>query len=70
MQDNFLNIGQEHVEAKEKIKELQNEKTALEEKITLLEAEIVTYKNPIYKTLAEDRGGSQVFDSGIRRSQR
>jgi chromosome segregation ATPase len=45
MQDNFLNIGQEHVEAKEKIKELQNEKTGLEKKIMNLEAEIEMYKS-------------------------
>ncbi|RDL41458.1 uncharacterized protein BP5553_01437 [Venustampulla echinocandica] len=45
MQDNFLNIGQEHVEAKDKIKELQTEKTALQERISKLEGEIETYKN-------------------------
>ncbi|KAG9231814.1 putative Golgin IMH1 [Amylocarpus encephaloides] len=52
MQDNFLSIGQEHVEAKEmiketkeKIKELEAEKTALQGKISTLEKEIDTYKS-------------------------
>ncbi|KAK0105260.1 hypothetical protein ONS95_004352 [Cadophora gregata] len=44
MQDNYLNIGQEHVEAKELIKTLRQEKKDLEEKIANLEKEIDTYK--------------------------
>ena len=44
MQENLLNIGQEHVEAKDRIKELQAEKTTLEEKISKLESEINDYK--------------------------
>ncbi|TVY45745.1 Golgin [Lachnellula occidentalis] len=45
MQENLLNIGQEHVEAKVKIKELESEKTSLKEQITKLEQEIETYKS-------------------------
>ncbi|KAH8660725.1 hypothetical protein BGZ60DRAFT_111950 [Tricladium varicosporioides] len=44
MQDNFLSIGQEHVEAKEKIKELQSEKKSLQETIEKLESEIESHK--------------------------
>jgi len=44
MQDNFLSIGQEHVEAKEKIKELEIEKNKLQEKISKLEAEVEEHK--------------------------
>ncbi|KAL3417137.1 viral a-type inclusion protein repeat protein [Phlyctema vagabunda] len=44
MQDNFLQVGQEHVEAKEKIKALQAEKVALEKRVTSLESEIETNK--------------------------
>jgi chromosome segregation ATPase len=44
LQENFLNVGQEHVEAKDKIKELQGEKTTLQERITKLESEIEGYK--------------------------
>jgi chromosome segregation ATPase len=40
MQDNLVNIGQEHVEAKEKIKDLQAEKKALQEKLGTLEQEL------------------------------
>lgn len=40
MQDSFLSIGQEHVEAKKKIKELQAEKIALQEQIYKLESEV------------------------------
>ncbi|EHK96363.1 putative Golgin IMH1 [Glarea lozoyensis 74030] len=45
MQDNFLQIGQEHVEAKEKIKELQGEKSAFQAKLTELESEVEIYKS-------------------------
>ncbi|TVY25726.1 Golgin [Lachnellula hyalina] len=45
MQENFINIGQEHVEAKDKIKELESEKTSLKEQIMKLEQEIETYKS-------------------------
>lgn len=45
MQDNFLSIGQEHVEAKEKIKDLQTERTALQEQLSKLEFEIEGYKS-------------------------
>lgn len=40
MQENLLNIGQEHVEAKEKIKGLEKEKAALLERISKLESEV------------------------------
>ncbi len=45
MQDNFLTVGQEHVEAKELIKTLRNEKKDLELKIVNLEKEIESYQN-------------------------
>ena len=44
MQDNFLSIGQEHVEAKEKIKELEAEKIKLQDKISQLEADVKEHK--------------------------
>ncbi|KAL2868970.1 putative vesicle-mediated transport protein (Imh1) [Aspergillus lucknowensis] len=40
LRDDLLNIGQEHVEAKDKVKELMAEKTALEGTIAKLEKEI------------------------------
>jgi chromosome segregation ATPase len=45
MQENFLSIGQEHVEAKDKIKALEAEKTALQERITKLEGEMASHKD-------------------------
>ncbi|KAI9742744.1 MAG: hypothetical protein M1818_003473 [Claussenomyces sp. TS43310] len=44
MQENLLNIGQEHVEAKEKIKDLQAEKKVLQDKIDALEKDLTTQK--------------------------
>ncbi|KAJ5152620.1 uncharacterized protein N7482_009098 [Penicillium canariense] len=40
LRDDLVNIGQEHVEAKDKIKELSAEKSALEETISKLENEL------------------------------
>ena len=45
MQQNFPNIGQEHSEAKEKIKELESEKISLEEQIAKLEQQIEICKS-------------------------
>ncbi|TVY55000.1 Golgin IMH1 [Lachnellula cervina] len=47
MQENLLNIGQEHVEAKDKIKELESEKTSLKQQIAKLEQDIETYKSQL-----------------------
>ncbi|TQS35720.1 hypothetical protein Golomagni_03850 [Golovinomyces magnicellulatus] len=44
MQENLINIGQEHVEAKEKIKELLEERRKLHEKIGNLEIDLVKFK--------------------------
>ncbi|KAJ5618808.1 Vesicle-mediated transport protein (Imh1) [Penicillium lagena] len=41
LRDDLVNVGQEHVEAKDKIKELSAEKSALEETIGKLEKELV-----------------------------
>ncbi|KAJ9131725.1 Golgin IMH1 [Pleurostoma richardsiae] len=42
LQENLLNIGQDHVEAKEKIKALESERAALQMRITELEKEMET----------------------------
>ncbi|KAI1419746.1 hypothetical protein F5Y12DRAFT_720343 [Xylaria sp. FL1777] len=42
MQENLINIGQDHVEAKERIKELENEKAALKSRISELEKELAS----------------------------
>ncbi|EON98228.1 putative viral a-type inclusion protein repeat protein [Phaeoacremonium minimum UCRPA7] len=42
LQENLLTIGQDHVEAKEKIKALEGEKATLKERITELEKELET----------------------------
>jgi chromosome segregation ATPase len=57
MQDNFLSIGQEHVEAKEKIKELRTEKIALQEQISKLESEIEGYKT---QSEASEKSGADL----------
>ncbi|KAI1907822.1 Golgin imh1 [Ophidiomyces ophidiicola] len=44
LRDDLMNIGQEHVEAKDKVKQLSVEKAALEKTIGNLEQEIVTLK--------------------------
>lgn len=43
MQENLINIGQDHVEAKEKIKGLESEKATLQARITELEKEVATF---------------------------
>ncbi|TPX22093.1 hypothetical protein DIZ76_013957 [Coccidioides immitis] len=44
LRDDLMNIGQDHVEAKDKVKELLAQKAALEKTIQDLESEIVTLK--------------------------
>ncbi|RYP27396.1 hypothetical protein DL768_011241 [Monosporascus sp. mg162] len=43
MQENLINIGQDHVEAKEKIKGLESEKAMLQSRIAELEEEIASF---------------------------
>jgi chromosome segregation ATPase len=44
MRENLLSIGQEHVEAKDMIKQLQAEKRVLEEELAALESELTSQK--------------------------
>jgi chromosome segregation ATPase len=52
LRDDLVNVGQEHVEAKDKIKELSAEKSALEETISKLEKELAEVRTSNASTSA------------------
>lgn len=45
LRDDLVNVGQEHVEAKDKVKELSAEKIALQDTVTSLERELTELRN-------------------------
>lgn len=55
LRDDLINVGQEHVEAKDRVKELLAEKTALEGSVEALEKELAEVK----ASLASDAAGSE-----------
>jgi chromosome segregation ATPase len=66
LQENLLTIGQDHVEARERIKELEAEKKALKERISELEKEVETAASATRNNSAlqsEHESLKQEFDS-------
>ncbi|KAJ5110511.1 hypothetical protein N7532_001046 [Penicillium argentinense] len=53
LRDDLVNVGQEHVESKDKIKELTAEKSALEETISKLEKELVEIRTSSESSTAD-----------------
>ncbi|KAJ5577561.1 uncharacterized protein N7459_006525 [Penicillium hispanicum] len=53
LRDDLVNVGQEHVEAKDKIKELTAEKSALEETISKLEKELIEVRTSSASSTAD-----------------
>ncbi|KAF7713966.1 Uncharacterized protein PECH_000755, partial [Penicillium ucsense] len=62
LRDDLINVGQEHVESKDKIKELTAEKSALQETITKLEKELAEVRT----SNASDSADSQKLHDDLK----